>query len=87
MSPTFTADYFGPKHVGAIMGLIMTAQGFGAILGPMLLASARKASGSYAPALSIFALIMAISAIVPFVIRPPAPSPAESEMVAKPAPA
>lgn len=69
--PAFAADYFGPKHVGPIMGLLMTAQGSAALLGPMLLASAHEASGSYAPALSMLAVALAIAAALPLVLRPP----------------
>lgn len=73
--PPFAADYFGAKHVGAISGLLMTGQGFGAILGPMLIATIREATGEYTPALYSIALIMLASAVVPFLIRPPTPCP------------
>ena len=55
--PAFAANYVGPKHVAPIMGLLMTAQGTAAMVGPMLLASARETSGSYEPALSALAVI------------------------------
>ena len=69
--PAFAADYFGPKHVGPIMGLLMTAQGSAAMIGPMLLASARETSGSYGPALSTLALALALAAALPMALRPP----------------
>jgi OFA family oxalate/formate antiporter-like MFS transporter len=70
--PAFAADYFGPKHVGPIMGLLMTAQGSAAMLGPMLLALSRETSGSYEPALSTLALALAVSAVLPLTLRPTA---------------
>jgi OFA family oxalate/formate antiporter-like MFS transporter len=69
--PAFAADYFGSKHVGPIMGLLMTAQGSAAMVGPMVLASARETSGSYAPALSALAVALALAALLPLALRPP----------------
>ena len=34
--PAFTADYFGPKNVGPIYGLMLTAWGFASAFGPLL---------------------------------------------------
>jgi len=70
--PAFAADFFGAKHVGPIVGLLMTAQGCAAMIGPLLLASARETSGSYGPAVSIFALAVAVFAVLPLALRPPA---------------
>ena len=69
--PAFAADYFGPKHVAPIMGLLMTAQGSAAMLGPLLLASARETSGSYGPALAPLAIAIALSAALPLALRQP----------------
>jgi OFA family oxalate/formate antiporter-like MFS transporter len=69
--PAFAADYFGPKHLGPIVGLLMTAQGCGAIVGPLVQAHALEATGSYGPALSTIALILAISTALPLALRPP----------------
>ena len=69
--PAFAADYFGPKHAGPIMGLLMTAQGTAALFGPLLLASARETSGSYVPALSALATTLALAVALPLALRPP----------------
>jgi OFA family oxalate/formate antiporter-like MFS transporter len=69
--PAIAADYFGPKHVGPIMGLLMTAQGSAAMFGPLLLASAHQASGSYVPALSTFAIALVLAAFLPLALRLP----------------
>jgi OFA family oxalate/formate antiporter-like MFS transporter len=69
--PAFTADYFGPKNVGSIYGLMLTAWGFGGVLGPMLIAYVRQTTGAYTQAFYIIAGIMLVSAIIPFMVRPP----------------
>ena len=45
--PAFAADYFGPKNVGPIYGLMLTAWGFASAFVPLLIAYMREASGSY----------------------------------------
>src|SRR3954453_7669610 len=46
--PAFAADYFGPKDVGSIYGLMLTAWGFAGVLGPTLIARIRQGTGHYA---------------------------------------
>src|SRR5439155_26183853 len=69
--PAFAADFFGPRNVGSIYGLMLTAWGFAAVCGPTLIAHVRQSTGHYTEALEIIAGIMLISAVLPFVIRPP----------------
>ena len=69
--PAFNADYFGSKNVGTIYGLMITAWSAGGVLGPILIATIREATGSYAGALYIIAGIMVLSTLVPLIIRPP----------------
>jgi OFA family oxalate/formate antiporter-like MFS transporter len=40
--PAFAADYFGPKNVGPIYGLMLTAWGFASAFGPLLIAHMRE---------------------------------------------
>lgn len=70
--PAFCADYFGAKDVGSIYGLMLTAWGFGSVLGPVLIARVRQSTGHYDEALYILAGILAASAILPLIVRPPA---------------
>jgi len=72
--PAFTADYFGPKNVGPIYGLMLTAWGFASAFGPLLIAYMRESSGSYHGALHVIAGVMAISTLLPIAMRPPRPS-------------
>jgi len=82
--PAFNADYFGSKNVGTIYGLMITAWGFGGVLGPTLISYMYDATGSYARAFYIIAGIMLVASIIPFIVRPPkreasAPSEAEAQ--------
>jgi OFA family oxalate/formate antiporter-like MFS transporter len=69
--PAFAADYFGPKNVGPIYGLMLTAWGFASAFGPLLIAHMRETSGSYRGALHVIAGVMAISTLLPILVRPP----------------
>ena len=70
--PAFAADYFGPANVGSIYGLMLTAWGFASAFGPLLIAHMRQASGNYASGLHVIACIMALSVVLPLLVRPPA---------------
>src|SRR6266446_4369080 len=69
--PAYAADYFGSANVGSIYGLMLTAWGFAAMCGPTLIAHVRQSTGQYTEALDMIAGIMLVSAVLPFVIRPP----------------
>jgi OFA family oxalate/formate antiporter-like MFS transporter len=84
--PAFAADYFGPKNVGTIYGLMLTAWGVASAVGPLLLSTLRTSSGSYTEPLNIIAVIMLLSLVVPFIVRPPKPQVEEPREVA-PSPA
>jgi OFA family oxalate/formate antiporter-like MFS transporter len=72
--PAFAADYFGPANVGSIYGLILTAWGFASAFGPLLIAHMRTATGTYTSGLHVLAGIMAVSTVLPLLVRPPAPA-------------
>ena len=69
--PAFTADYFGPKNVGPIYGLMLTAWSFGSVAGPLYTARMRETTGNYAGALHVIAIVMAVSILLPIIVRPP----------------
>jgi MFS transporter, OFA family, oxalate/formate antiporter len=69
--PAFAADYFGSKHVGSIYGLMLTAWGTASVAGSLLVAHLRQTSGSYHRPLHVIAALMAISVLLPILIRPP----------------
>src|ERR1700736_1202919 len=69
--PAFAADYFGPKNVGPIYGLMLTAWGFASAFGPLFIAHMRETAGSYTGALRVIAGAMAVSTLLPIAVRPP----------------
>src|SRR5690242_6975300 len=69
--PAFAADYFGTKDVGSIYGLMLTAWGFAAVLGPTLIATIRQRTGAYSEALTVISFIVLVAAVIPLIIRPP----------------
>jgi OFA family oxalate/formate antiporter-like MFS transporter len=69
--PAFAADYFGPKYAGKVYGLMLSAWSAGGVLGPILIARVKDKTGEYSNALSIIAGLMLVSALLPFIARPP----------------
>jgi MFS transporter, OFA family, oxalate/formate antiporter len=67
--PAFAADFFGPKWVGSIYGLMLTAWGFAGVFGPLLIANIRQSTGKYDLALLVIALIMLVSSVLPLIMR------------------
>src|SRR5437868_14981846 len=68
--PAFTADYFGPKNVGPIYGLMLTAWSFASVFGPLYIARMRETTGNYAGALHVIAMVMLVSILLPIIVKP-----------------
>ena len=71
VTPAFAADYFGPRNVGPIFGLMLAPWAFAAAFGPLFFAYLREITGGYSQALHIIAGMLAISVIVPILVHPP----------------
>lgn len=69
--PSFVADYFGTTNVASIYGLMLTAWGFAAAFGPLLIANLRQSSGNFTSGLHVIAIVMAVSVLVPIFVKPP----------------
>jgi OFA family oxalate/formate antiporter-like MFS transporter len=69
--PAFTADFFGSRNVGKVYGLMLTAWGAGALVGPILISHVRDTTGHYTNGLNAIAVIMMIGAVVPLFVRRP----------------
>ena len=69
--PAFAADYFGPRYAGTIYGLMLTAWGFASAFGPVLIAHTHQSTGHYLTGLHILSVVLLVSAILPFIVRPP----------------
>ncbi len=68
--PAFAADLFGPSNVGSIYGLMLTAWGFAALLGPSIIARIRETTGHYTEGLELIAVITLVGAVIPLFVRP-----------------
>jgi len=69
--PAFAADYFGAKDVGSVYGLMLTAWGMAGMFGPTIIAQVRQVTGHYQGAMTILAVVMLVSTVVPLIVRPP----------------
>ena len=69
--PALVADYFGTENVGAIYGLMLTAWGFSSVAGPLLIAHLRQLSGTFTSGLHIISIVMAVSVILPLMLKRP----------------
>lgn len=67
--PSFTADFFGPKYMGGIYGLVLLAWGVGAAPSPILIAHVRQTTGSYSYAIHVVAVVMLVALILPVLAR------------------
>lgn len=73
--PSFNADYFGTKYMGQNYGMILTAWGVAGVVGPLIAAKVRDATGSYHGALIPVAIMLIVAAIIPFFVKKPAGQP------------
>jgi OFA family oxalate/formate antiporter-like MFS transporter len=71
ITPAFAADYFGPRDVGSIFGLMMVPWAFAAVFGPLLFAYLRQVNGNYTQALYFIAGVMTVALLLPILISPP----------------
>lgn len=71
ITPAFAADYFGPRDVGSIFGLMMVPWAFASAFGPLLFAYLRQINGNYNQALYLIAGLMTTALILPILVNPP----------------
>jgi MFS family permease len=69
--PSFNADYFGTKYMGQTYGFILTAWGFGGVVGPFIAAKVKDVTGSYSGALIPVAIMLIVASVIPFFIKKP----------------
>ncbi len=70
--PSFAADYFGTRRMGANYGLILSAWGFAGIAGPLFAAYMKDATGSYGGTLMPIALMLLVAMLLPMIAKRPA---------------
>jgi MFS transporter, OFA family, oxalate/formate antiporter len=71
ITPAFTADYFGPRNMGPVYGLMLLPWAFPAAFGPLLFAYLRESTGGYNQALYLIAGMLSVSMILPLLVSPP----------------
>jgi len=69
--PSFNAGCFGTKYMGLNYALILTAWGFAALVGPILVARAKDMTGSFAGMLPLMGLVLLGAVILPFLTKKP----------------
>ena len=69
--PSYNASCFGTKYMGLNYALILTAWGFAALVGPILVARAKDMTGSFAGMLPLMALALLGAVILPFLTKKP----------------
>lgn len=80
--PSFNADYFGTKYMGANYGALLTAWGAAGIAGPLFAAHVKDTTGLYSGALMPVAIMLLLALLLPIVTRKPerfAPATARAE--------
>jgi MFS transporter, OFA family, oxalate/formate antiporter len=82
ITPAFAADYFGPRHVGPIFGLMLLPWAFPAAFGPLLFAYLRQSTGGYDQALYLIAGVLTVAMILPVLVSPPRKEPLAKEAAA-----
>ena len=78
--PSFNADYFGTRHMGANYGAILTAWGAAGVAGPLFVAQVKDLSGAFSGALPAVATMLALATVLPLITRKPAPRGTEGEL-------
>jgi MFS transporter, OFA family, oxalate/formate antiporter len=71
ITPAFAADYFGPKNVGPIFGLMVLPWAFASVFGPLLFAYLRQITATCTQGLHLIAGMMTVALIFPVLISPP----------------
>jgi OFA family oxalate/formate antiporter-like MFS transporter len=69
--PSFNAGCFGTKYMGLNYALILTAWGFAALVGPILVARAKDVTGSFAGILPLMAMVLLAAVSLPFLTKQP----------------
>jgi MFS transporter, OFA family, oxalate/formate antiporter len=86
ITPAFAADYFGPRDVGSIFGLMMLPWAFASFFGPLVFARLRDLHGNYIQGLYLIAGMMTVALLLPILIHPPRgrkPAPVETAFEAE----
>jgi MFS family permease len=73
--PSFSADYFGTRHMGANYGALLTAWGVAGVAGPLFAAHVKDLTGSFSGALPVVAASLLLATTLPLIVKKPGGSP------------
>ncbi|MEQ9640177.1 MAG: MFS transporter [Alphaproteobacteria bacterium] len=73
LAPALTADYFGDRSIGAIIGMLYSSVALGTLVGPPLAGLAYDVLGSYAPVIAFGAACNAGAALIILTMPDPRP--------------
>ncbi|OAT85433.1 L-lactate MFS transporter [Desulfotomaculum copahuensis] len=76
--PSATYDFFGLKNAGVNYGLVFTAWGAGALIGPIIGGRAADLTGGYTASYLISAGLLVVAAILSFATKPPRSEPVDT---------
>ena len=71
--PSFNADYFGTRHLGANYGALLTAWGIAGLVGPLFAAHVKDVTGSFSGALPLVAIMLLGATALPMLVTKPVP--------------
>jgi len=80
--PSATYDFFGLKNAGVNYGLVFTAWGAGALIGPIIGGRAADLTGGYTASYLISAGLLAVAAVLSFITKPPRTAPVDTAVKA-----
>ncbi len=66
----FAADCFGSDHIAAVFGMMQAVAALAVVFGPLFVAQVHEGTGSRAPTMYIFAVLMLAVAFLPLAVRP-----------------
>ena len=69
--PAFAADAFGPKNIGRIYGIMLTAWGAAGVIGPLIFARIYEVTQSFQGALYSAAGLLAVGFVIALVYKKP----------------
>lgn len=83
--PSFSASCFGTKFMGLNYGLILSAWGFAALIGPIIAARAKDLTGSFYGMLPLIVLVLLASVILPYLTNKTAKKSGAATTITRPA--
>lgn len=69
--PATAADFFGTRNAGSIYGAMIVAWSAGGVVGPLVTAALREATGSFILPLYLLGALALVSTVLPALTRPP----------------